>query len=212
MEGGKNPLARLTRVMLVGVMALAIVASSLAAPTWTSPVGADGHTTTTTPKTTEGEGTTTDSTLTSRDLTNIKSSTTTDGQTFFTVGDGPPTGNEVFISIGGVQGSDHTATLEALKEGYARAGFRVHYIIAAMSFAPFQVKMAEVAKDYTQRKNIRLDHVVFHHAGHGWEGQITYEKPDGQGYSGVPVSLLQENRQRVHPAHRAVRQPHDGKG
>ena len=48
-----------------------------------------------------------------------------------------------------------------------------------MSFAPFEAKMAEVAAEYIQRKDMQLDHVVFHHAGHGWDGKIIYETPAG---------------------------------
>ena len=139
--------------------------------------GAEG-TTTTTSATTEGAATTTTTTA-DDSLTGRTFSKTLDGSAFHTVGNAPPTGNEVFISMGGVKGSSYKPALEALQEGYARSGFRVHYIVEAMSFAPFEAKMAEVAAEYIQRKDMQLDHVVFHHAGHGWDGKIIYETPAG---------------------------------
>jgi hypothetical protein len=89
------------------------------------------------------------------------------------------TGLEAFISIGGVQGMPHGVVQAGLVNGYQRAGFRVHYVVAAMSFDPFAIKMAEVAAEYRAAgRNLRF--VAFHHTGHGWDDHITYETPQGQ--------------------------------
>src|SRR5262245_12186855 len=84
------------------------------------------------------------------------------------------TGREAFISIGGVAGGSHTTVLSSLVTGYQRAGFRVHYIVTAMSFAPFSAKMAQVATEYTTA-GTQLKFVAFHHTGHGWGDEFSYQ-------------------------------------
>lgn len=91
-------------------------------------------------------------------------------------------GREAFISVGGVTGYQHTAVLSSLTGGYQRAGFRVHYVVEAMSFAPFSTKMTEVAQEYAGTDR-RLKVVVFHHTGHGWGDHFSYQAADGS--SGV---------------------------
>jgi hypothetical protein len=89
------------------------------------------------------------------------------------------TGREAFISIGGVAGGfPHDTVLKNLVTGYQRAGFRVHYIVAAMSFAPFSAKMAQVAAEYSTQQHV-LNYVAFHHTGHGWGDEFTYQAPNG---------------------------------
>ena len=107
---------------------------------------------------------------------------------FYTVGNGPPIGNEVFIVMGGVRGTSHTSALENLKVGYARSGFRIHYIIEPMSFAPVSAKMLKVATEYA-RLNITLAHVVFHFSGHGWDDHVTCEKQNGT-RGDIPHSVI----------------------
>jgi hypothetical protein len=91
----------------------------------------------------------------------------------------PVNGREAFISIGGVIGRPHAAALQALITGYQRAGFRVHFVVSAMSFDPFAVAMADVAREY-RTAGRGLEYVVFHHTGHGWDDHISYETPTGQ--------------------------------
>lgn len=83
-------------------------------------------------------------------------------------------GLEAFISIGGVLGMNHAAVQTSLVNGYQRAGFRVHYVVAAMSFDPIAARMGEVAAEYRSAGR-RLRYVVFHHTGHGWLDHISYE-------------------------------------
>lgn len=91
------------------------------------------------------------------------------------------TGREAFISIGGVTGFPSAPVQAGLVAGYQRAGFRVHYIEAAMSFGPFQVKLNEVAQEYLVARR-ELKQLVFHHTGHGWDDHVSYQ--DAQGGSG----------------------------
>jgi hypothetical protein len=93
-----------------------------------------------------------------------------------------PTGREAFLSIGGVTGFPEAAVQAALVAGYQRAGFRVHYIVAAMSFAPFQAKLGAVAQEYLLARR-ELKQVVFHHTGHGWDDHISYQDARGGGGS-----------------------------
>lgn len=88
-------------------------------------------------------------------------------------------GREVFISIGGVRGVGHDAVLDALQRGYARSGFRIHWVVVAMSFDPFEAKMREVADEY-DGGDVPLEMVVFHHTGHGWGPRFLYEPPAGE--------------------------------
>jgi hypothetical protein len=87
-------------------------------------------------------------------------------------------GLEAFISVGGVNGIPDAGVQNSLVNGYQRAGFRVHYVVSAMSFDPFAVKMAEVAAEYRQAGRT-LSYVVFHHTGHGWDDHITYQNAQG---------------------------------
>lgn len=93
-----------------------------------------------------------------------------------------PTGREAFVSIGGVTGFPDAPVQAALVAGYQRAGFRVHFIVAAMSFGPFQVKLADVAREYRAARR-ELKQVVFHHTGHGWDDHVSYQNAQGGGGS-----------------------------
>jgi len=86
-----------------------------------------------------------------------------------------PNGFEAFISIGGVIGSNDSLARNQIENAYRAAGFRVHTIMVPMSFAAIQTVMTNVAAEY-QRGSTTLNYVVFHHAGHGWDDHITYER------------------------------------
>lgn len=95
-----------------------------------------------------------------------------------------PTGREALISIGGVTQHPHAAVQAALVSGYQRAGYRVHFIVEARSFAPFKAKLAELAQEYLTARR-ELKQVAFHHTGHGWDDHISY-----QGAAGTSGSSL----------------------
>lgn len=91
------------------------------------------------------------------------------------------TGREALISIGGVTGFADAPVQAALVAGYQRAGYRVHYIVAAMDFGPFQLKLAELAQEYLTARR-ELKQLAFHHTGHGWDDHVSYQ--DARGASG----------------------------